>query len=127
VLPDGGVALLRARAALKGDNDEQDVGIPIVLRALEEPLRQIVANTGGEPSMVLAKVLEGKDSFGYKEATEEYGNLIEMDILDPTRVTCSALQNAASIAGLILTAEAMIAELSEKKQVIPGEMGGMEM
>ncbi|MFZ1548760.1 MAG: TCP-1/cpn60 chaperonin family protein, partial [Candidatus Nitrotoga sp.] len=96
-------------------------------RALEEPLRQIVANAGGEPSVVLAKVLEGKDSFGYNAATEEYGNLIEMGILDPTKVTRSALQNAASIASLILTADAMVAELPEKKQTIPGEMGGMEM
>ena len=130
ILPGGGVALLRARAALstlKGDNDEQDAGITIVLRALEEPLRQIVANAGGEPSVVLAKVLEGQDSFGYNAATEEYGNLIEMGILDPTKVTRSALQNAASIASLILTADAMIAELPEKKQVIPGEMGEMEM
>ena len=130
ILPGGGVALLRARAALstlKGDNDEQDAGITIVLRALEEPLRQIVANAGGEPSVVLAKVLEGKDSFGYNAATEEYGNLIEMGILDPTKVTRSALQNAASIASLILTADAMIADLPEKKQMIPGEMGGMEM
>ncbi len=130
ILPGGGVALLRARAALstlKGDNDEQDAGITIVLRALEEPLRQIVANAGGEPSVVLAKVLEGKDSFGYNAATEEYGNLIEMGILDPTKVTRSALQNAASIASLILTADAMIAELPEKKQLMPGEMGGMEM
>ena len=130
ILPGGGVALLRARAALntlKGDNDEQDSGIAIVLRALEEPLRQIVANAGGEPSVVLAKVLEGKDSFGYNAATEEYGNLIEMGILDPTKVTRSALQNAASIASLILTADAMVAELPEKKQTIPGEMGGMEM
>jgi len=130
ILPGGGVALLRARAALsklKGDNDEQDAGITIVLRALEEPLRQIVANAGGEPSVVLAKVLEGKDSFGYNAATEEYGNLIEMGILDPTKVTRSALQNAASIASLILTADAMIAELPEKKQMILGEMGGMGM
>jgi chaperonin GroEL len=98
ILPGGGVALLRTRAALstmKGDNDEQDAGITIVLRALEEPLRQIVANAGGEPSVVLAKVLEGKDSFGYNATTEEYGNLIEMGILDPTKVTRSALQNAA--------------------------------
>ena len=130
ILPGGGVALLRARAALstlKGDNDEQSAGITIVLRALEEPLRQIVANAGGEPSVVLAKVLGGKDNFGYNAATEEYGNLIEMGILDPTMVTRSALQNAASIASLILTADAMIAELPENKTMTPGEMGGMEM
>ena len=119
ILPGGGVALLRARSAinmLKGNNNEQDAGIKIVLRALEEPLRQIVANAGGEPSVVLAKVLEGKGNFGYNAAIAEYGDLIAMGILDPTKVTRSALQNAASIASLLLTADVMIAELSEKKQ-----------
>ena len=117
ILPGGGVALLRARAAiiaLKGDNHEQDAGIKIVLRALEEPLRQIVNNAGGEPSVVLNKVLEGKGSFGYNAATEEYGDLIEMGILDPTKVTRSALQNAASIASLILTTDVMVAELPKE-------------
>lgn len=130
ILPGGGVALLRARSAfgtLENDNNEQHAGIAIVLRALEEPLRQIVANAGGEPSVVLANVLEGKDSFGYNAATGEYGDLIEMGILDPTKVTRTALQNAASIAGLILTADAMIAELAENKQLIPDEMEGMAM
>jgi chaperonin GroEL len=120
ILPGGGVALLRARSAismLKGNNNEQDAGIRIVLRALEEPLRQIVANAGVEPSVVLANVLEGKGNFGYNAAIAEYGDLIEMGILDPTKVTRSALQNAASIASLLLTADVMIAELSEKKQV----------
>lgn len=98
---------------LKGDNHEQDAGIRIVLRALEEPLRQIVNNAGGEPSVVLNKVLEGKGSFGYNAATDEYGDLIEMGILDPTKVTRSALQNAASIASLILTTDAMVAELPQ--------------
>jgi chaperonin GroEL len=114
ILPGGGVALLRARSEimqLKGDNHEQDSGIRIVLRALEEPLRQIVNNAGGEPSVVLNKVLEGKGSFGYNAATDEYGDMIEMGILDPTKVTRSALQNAASIASLILTTDAMVAEL----------------
>ncbi len=114
ILPGGGVALLRAKvaiSALHGDNSEEDAGIQIVLRALEEPLRQIVANTGGEPSVVLNKVLEGKGSFGYNAATEEYGDLIEMGVLDPTKVTRTALQNAASIASLILTTDAMVAEL----------------
>jgi len=118
ILPGGGVALLRARSAinmLKGNNTEQDAGIRIVLRALEEPLRQIVANAGGEPSVVLAKVLEGEGNFGYNAAVAEYGDLIEMGVLDPTKVTRSALQNAASIASLILTADVMIAELSEQK------------
>ena len=130
ILPGGGVALLRARAAistLKAGNSEQEAGIKIVLRALEEPLRQIVANAGGESSVVLAKVLEGKGSFGYNAATEAYGDLIEMGILDPTKVTRSALQNAASIASLILTADVTIAELPRKQQMLPGEMGGMGM
>jgi chaperonin GroEL len=129
ILPGGGVALLRARAAistLHGDNSEQDAGIKIVLRALEEPLRQIVANAGGEPSVVLNKVLEGKDSFGYNAATEEYGDLIAMGVLDPTKVTRSALQNAASIASLILTTDAMVAE-QPKNGEGHGAMGEMEM
>lgn len=129
ILPGGGVALLRVRAAvaaLQGDNSEQDAGIQIVLRALEEPLRQIVANAGGEPSVVLNKVLEGEGSFGYNAASEEYGDLIEMGVLDPAKVTRSALQNAASIASLILTTDAMVAELpKDMKQ--PDVMGGMEM
>jgi chaperonin GroEL len=128
ILPGGGVALLRARAAisaLKGDNSEQDAGIKIVLRALEEPLRQIVTNAGGEPSVVLNKVLEGKGSFGYNAATEEYGDLLEMGILDPAKVTRCALQNAASIASLILTTDAMIAELPKDEEKIEAmsEMG----
>ncbi len=130
ILPGGGVALLRARAAisaLKGSNSEQEAGIKIVLRALEEPLRQIVANAGGEPSVVLAKVLAGEGSFGYNAASETYGDLIDMGILDPTKVTRSALQNAASIASLILTADVMIAELPGKQQALAGEMGAMGM
>jgi len=129
VLPGGGVALLRAQATikeLKGDNHDQEAGIKIVLRALEEPLRQIVANAGGDPSVILDKVLEGKGNFGYNAATDAYGDLIEMGILDPTKVTRFALQNAASIASLILTADVMIAELPEK-EAGPGAMGGMEM
>ena len=132
ILPGGGVALLRARAAmgaLKGNNNEQQAGIEIVLRALEEPLRQIVANAGSESSVILAKVLEGKGNFGYNAATEKYGDLIEMGILDPTKVTRSALQNAASIASLILTADVMIAEMPEKRRAAsgnPGEMNDMD-
>jgi chaperonin GroEL len=129
ILPGGGVALLRARAAisaLKGDNSEQDAGIQIVLRALEEPLRQIVTNAGGEPSVVLNRVLEGKGSFGYNAASEEYGDLIEMGILDPTKVTRSALQNAASIASLILTTDVMVADMPTEMEN-PDAMGGMEM
>ena len=129
ILPGGGVALLRAQAAikqLKGDNHDQEAGIKIVLRALEEPLRQIVANAGADPSVILDKVLEGKGNFGYNAATDAYGDLIEMGILDPTKVTRSALQNAASIASLILTADVMVAELPEK-EAGPGAMGEMEM
>lgn len=116
ILPGGGVALLRSRqvlTALNGDNHDQDAGIRIVQRALEEPLRQIVANTGSDPSVVLDKVLAGTDGFGYNAATGDYGDLIEMGILDPTKVTRCALQNAASIASLILTTDVMIAELPQ--------------
>jgi chaperonin GroEL len=129
ILPGGGVALLRARAAistLHGENSEQDAGIKIVLRALEEPLRQIVTNGGGEPSVVLNKVLEGIGSFGYNAATEEYGDLLEMGILDPTKVTRSALQNAASISSLILTTDAMVAELTKDEEK-PEQMDEMRM
>jgi hypothetical protein len=111
VVPGGGVALLRARqtvAKLKGANNDQDAGIKIVMRALEEPLRQIVANTGDEPSVVLAKVLEGKGSgsYGWNAATGEYGDLVQMGVIDPTKVARHALQNAASVAALILTTDA---------------------
>ncbi len=129
ILPGGGVALLRARAAiavLHGENSEQDAGIKIVLRALEEPLRQIVTNAGGEPSVVLNRVLEGEGSFGYNAASEEYGDLIEMGVLDPTKVTRSALQNAASIASLILTTDAMVAELP-REIAAPDALSGTEM
>ena len=105
----GGVALLRARAGigkLKGDNHDQDAGIKIVLRAVEQPLREIVFNAGDEPSVVVNKVLEGKGNFGYNAQTGAYGDMIEMGILDPTKVTRTALQNAASVASLMLTTEA---------------------
>lgn len=130
IVPGGGVALLRARTkidALRGSNSEQDAGIQIVLRALEEPLRQIVANAGGESSVVLARVIENKDDFGYNAATEEYGDLIKMGILDPTKVTRTALQNAASIAGLILTADVMIANLPRKKGAASDQADEMGM
>ncbi|SFE23675.1 chaperonin GroEL [Nitrosomonas sp. Nm166] len=130
IVPGGGVALLRARAeigGLKGSNNEQDAGIQIVLRALEEPLRQIIANAGGEPSVVLAKVIEDKGDFGYNAATEEYGDLIKMGVVDPTKVTRSALQNAASIASLILTADVMIANLPEKKEAAVSQINEMGM
>ncbi len=117
VLPGGGVALLRARqaiSALRGDNPDQDAGIKIVLRALEEPLRQIVANAGDEPSVILNQVLEGAGNFGYNADTSAFGDMVAMGVLDPCKVTRSALQNAASIAGLILTTDCMVAELREE-------------
>ena len=117
IVAGGGVALIRARVAiskLKGANHDQDAGIKIVMRALEEPLRWIVANAGDEPSVVLNKVAEGKGNFGYNAATGEYGDMMEMGVLDPTKVTRYALQNAASVAGLILTTAAMVAERRRK-------------
>jgi len=132
VVPGGGVALIRALDAiksLKGVNHDQNAGIDIARRSFEEPLRQIVANAGDEPSVVLAKVIEGKGNFGYNAATGEYGDMIKMGILDPTKVTRSALQNAASIAGLMITTEAMVAEApkEDKGAGMPdmGDMGGM--
>jgi chaperonin GroEL len=122
VVPGGGVALLRAAIAiaqLEGDNDDQNVGIKIAQRAMEEPLRQIVANTGEEASVVLAKVEEGKGNFGYNAATDEFGDMIKMGILDPTKVARTALQNAASIAGLMITTEAMVADAPKKEQKAP--------
>ncbi|MYN38295.1 chaperonin GroEL [Duganella sp. FT109W] len=123
VVPGGGVALLRARAAisqLKGANADQQAGIQIVLRALEEPLRVIVANAGDEPSVVVAKVVEGQGNFGYNAATGEYGDLVQNGVIDPTKVTRTALQNAASIAALILTTEATIADTpAEDKETQP--------
>ena len=126
----GGVALIRAKQAiakdLKGDNDEQNAGIKIVLRAMEEPLRQIVKNAGDEPSVVVNKVADGNASFGYNAQTGVYGDMIEMGVLDPTKVTRTALQNAASVASLILTTDCMVAELPEEKPLPPaGGMGGM--
>ncbi len=131
VVPGGGVALIRASSKigdLKGANHDQDVGIGIALRAMEEPLRQIVANAGGEPSVVLNRVREGKDSFGYNAATDEYVDMIDAGILDPTKVTRTALQNAASVAGLIITTEAMVAEVPKEESAAAGaggDMGGM--
>jgi chaperonin GroEL len=124
VLPGGGIALLRARArvqGLSGANPDQDAGVRIVMRALEDPLRQIVANAGEEPSVVLARVLEGKDNYGYNALTGEYGDLVQMGILDPCKVTRSALQNAASIAGLILTTDCMIAQAPAEPPASPME------
>jgi chaperonin GroEL len=117
VLPGGGVALLRARArmdSLRGANPDQDAGIQIVRRALEEPLRQIVQNAGQEPAVVVQRVVDGKGNYGYNAATGEYGDMVAMGVLDPRKVTRTALQNAASIASLILTTDCMIAQTAEK-------------
>jgi chaperonin GroEL len=128
VLPGGGVALLRARtriAQLRGANADQDAGIRIVMRALEDPLRQIVANAGEEPSVVLARVADGAGDFGFNAATNEYGDMVAMGVLDPCKVTRSALQNAASIAGLILTTDCMIAQVQSEREAAPA--GAAEM
>ncbi len=130
IVAGGGVALIRARDAIskvKGDNLDQDAGIKIVLRAVEEPLRQITQNAGVEPSVVVNNVAAGKGNYGYNAANETYGDMIEMGILDPTKVTRSALQNAASVAGLMLTTDCMIAELpkDDAPAMGGGDMGGM--
>ena len=131
VVPGGGVALVRALSKLKGlegDNEDQTTGIAIARRAMQEPLRQIVANAGGEASVVQNKVTEGKGNFGFNAQTEEYGDLVKMGILDPTKVVRAALQNASSIAGLLITTEATVAEKPKKDDgpaMPPGGMGGM--
>ncbi len=130
VVPGGGVALIRARkvlANLTGDNDDQTAGVNIARRAMEEPLRCIVDNAGDEASVVLAKVDEGEGNFGYNAASGGYGDMIEMGILDPTKVTRSALQNAGSIAGLMITTQAMVAEVPSDDAPMGGapDMGGM--
>src|SRR5690606_4113046 len=126
----GGLALIRtlkALEALKGANEDQNVGISILRRAIEEPLRQIVMNAGEAADVVIAKVREGKDNFGYNAATGEYGDMVEMGILDPTKVTRTALQNAASVAGLMLTTEAMVAELPKEEKAPAGAPGMGDM
>jgi chaperonin GroEL len=130
IVPGGGVALVRALTKIKGmtgANHDQDVGVGIALRAMEEPLRQIVANAGAEASVVLSKVADGDGNFGYNAANGEYGDLVEMGILDPTKVTRTALQNACSVAGLMITTEAMVAEEPKDETPMPagGGMGGM--
>ena len=128
VVAGGGVAYIRAVAAmskLKGDNDDQNVGINILRRALEDPLRQIAKNAGGDPSVVLNAVAEGKGNYGYDAATGEYGDMIALGILDPTLVTRYALQNAASVSGLLLTTEAMVAEAPKEDAPAMPDMGGM--
>ncbi|HET6436370.1 MAG TPA: chaperonin GroEL [Xanthomonadaceae bacterium] len=130
VVPGGGVALIRALGAIsgtKGINEDQNHGVAIALRAMEAPLREIVTNAGEEPSVIVNRVKEGQGNFGYNAATGEFGDMVAMGILDPTKVTRTALQNAASIAGLMITTEAMVAELPKKEEpAMPGGgMGGM--
>jgi len=140
VVPGGGVAFIRAKQALEGkvkaDNHDQEAGVKIVMKALEEPLRIIVDNSGAEPSVVLNKVLENKGNYGFNAQTEEFGDLVQQGVIDPTKVARTALQNAASVAGLMLTTDAMVAELVEEKKGggghghgMPdmGGMGGMDM
>ncbi len=137
VVPGGGVALVRALKAIEklvGANEDQTTGIKILARSIEEPLRQIVTNAGEDAAVVLNRVREGKGTFGYNAATSEYGDMIELGILDPTKVTRLALQNAASVAGLLLTTEVMIAESPKEDEHAHGApgggmggMGGMDM
>ena len=129
VVPGGGVALVRAQKAvaqLKGDNEEQTAGIKIVLRAMEEPMRQIVGNAGLEPSVVVNAVANGEGNYGFNAQTSQYGDMVAMGVLDPTKVTRTALQNAASVASLILTTDCMIGDIPEDKQPVAPAMGGMD-
>ncbi|HTP95426.1 MAG TPA: TCP-1/cpn60 chaperonin family protein, partial [Burkholderiales bacterium] len=132
IVAGGGVALIRARAAiknLKGDNPDQDAGIKIVSRALEEPTRWIATNAGDEASVVVNKIVEGKGNFGYNAANGEYGDLVSMGVVDPTKVTRCALQNASSVASLILTTDAMVAEAPKDEKPAGGghpPMGDMD-
>ena len=130
VVAGGGVALIRARAALdglKGVNDDQNVGIAILRRAMEEPLRQIVANAGGDASVVLNEVAGGKGNYGFNAASDVYGDMVGMGIIDPAKVTRSALQNAASVSGLLLTTECMVTEapIADPGVSPMPDMGGM--
>src|SRR5947209_17434469 len=127
IVPGGGVALLRTKDAvskIKTDNEDQAAGVKIIVRALEQPLREIARNAGDEPSVVIAKVLEGKGNFGYNAQTGEYGDMVAMGVLDPTKVTRTALQNAASVSALILTTDAMVAELPKDEKGMAGGMPG---
>jgi chaperonin GroEL len=132
IVPGGGTALIRASVALeglKGDNDDETTGIAIIKRAIEEPLRQIVANAGGEGAVIVQKVREGKDDFGYNARTETFENLLSSGVIDPTKVVRVALENAASIAGMLLTTECVISDIKEDAPAMPampgGGMGGM--
>ena len=129
VVAGGGVALVRALQkieGLKGDNEDQNVGINIALRAMETPLRQIISNAGEESSVVLDKIKAGKGNYGFNAQTGEYGDMIEMGILDPAKVTRTALQAAGSVAGLMVTTEAMISDLPEENAAPPGMPPGMD-
>jgi chaperonin GroEL len=132
VVPGGGVALIRALkglANLQGANEDQNVGVNILKRAIEEPLRQIVGNAGTDPAVVLNAVVNGKGNYGFDAATGEYGDMVKLGIIDPTKVTRLALQNAASVAGLLLTTEAMIAEAPKQEKEgggAPHGHGGMD-
>jgi chaperonin GroEL len=132
VVPGGGVALVRALHAVEGlvgDNEDQNVGIALLLRAVTTPLRQIVTNAGEEASVVLDKVRAGEGNYGFNAATGEYGDMIEMGILDPAKVTRTAIQAAGSVAGLMITTEAMVTELADEGGAAGGggmpDMGGM--
>ena len=124
------IRCLEAVAKLKGDNDDQNVGISIAKKAFEAPLRQIVSNAGEEPSVIVNKVIDGKGSFGFNAATSEFGDMIEMGILDPAKVTRTALQAAGSVAGMMITTEAMVTDVPKDDTPMPpmpdmGGMGGM--
>jgi len=131
IVPGGGVAYIRAIKDLKKvktDNEDQSIGVAIIRRALEEPLRQIAANAGHEGSIVVQKVLEGKGDFGFNAQTEVYGSMIESGVIDPTKVARTAIENAASVASLLLTTEAVVADKPEPESAMPGgapDMGGM--
>jgi chaperonin GroEL len=128
VVAGGGVALVRALASLdklEGDNDDQNVGINIARKAFQAPLRQIVTNAGEEASVIISKVMEGKGAFGFNAANGEYGDMIEMGILDPAKVTRTALQAAGSVAGMMITTEAMVTELPKDDAPAMPDMGGM--
>jgi chaperonin GroEL len=130
IVPGGGVAFIRGQKALDGftlENDDENIGVGIVKRALEEPLRQIVANSGYEGAVICDKVKSEKNAnYGFNAQTEEYGDMLKMGVVDPTKVTRSALQNAASIAGLLLTTEAVVSEIPEKEKAAPMPPGGMD-
>ena len=132
IIPGGGVALIRAGSKLNnlnGENDDENTGIDIIATAIQEPLRQIVANSGGEGSVVISKILTKKGDFGYNAKTDSYENMLKAGIIDPTKVTRIALENAASVAGMLLTTECVLADIKEENPAppmgAPGMGGGM--